>query len=351
MSLRDELLRRFPALVNLPPGSYAVGGAVRDLLVAREPADVDVATADPLAAAEHVGPRVIRLGNQEHLSAWRVVAGEHVYDFAALLDGDLEADLARRDFTINAIAVDLETGALHDPHDGRSDLSSGVVRMVDASNFDDDPLRVLKGVRLAVVLGFEIESGTLAAMRDRAALIVTMAAERVSYELELILGAGRLRAALLLLQAAALDGPLGLTIPDSIHADDVPASAAWALVVRDPQVFGKRWRWSEARVREVTALQRLVEAHDVVALYDAGEPVAAQLPSLLRALGRDDRLDLPDFSLRPLLSGEEIGALTGIAPGPGLGALKRGMLEAQLRGQVRDRNEAEAWVSARSQSR
>ena len=87
---------------------------------------------------------------------------EHVYDFAELLDHDIDADLARRDFTINAMAVHLGSGALLDPHGGQRDIERGVVRMVHAENFDDDPLRVLKGVRMAVKYDFTIEDGNAA---------------------------------------------------------------------------------------------------------------------------------------------------------------------------------------------
>jgi hypothetical protein len=96
MPLRDELLALFPALRNLPLGAYVVGGAVRDLLRGAPPADVDVACLDAAACAETLGRKVIRLGREEHISAWRVVDGEHVYDFAALLDGTIDADLGRR---------------------------------------------------------------------------------------------------------------------------------------------------------------------------------------------------------------------------------------------------------------
>src|SRR5690349_11037032 len=115
MSWRDSLVHRFPALAHLPPRSYVVGGAIRDLLMGREPADADVACDDPLAAAHTVSNRVIRLGGEEHLRAYRVVLPEHVYDFAELLDHDIAPDLARRDFTVNAMAVDLQTGELLDP--------------------------------------------------------------------------------------------------------------------------------------------------------------------------------------------------------------------------------------------
>src|SRR5207302_10593675 len=141
---------------------------VRDLFFGAAPADVAVACLDPLACARTLGRKVIRLGREDHLSAWRVVDGAHVYDFAALLDGSIDADLARRDFTINAMAVDLGSGALLDPYEGREDLRRRLVRMVDASNFDDDPLRMLKAVRMAVRFGFAIDDATLAAIRARA---------------------------------------------------------------------------------------------------------------------------------------------------------------------------------------
>src|SRR5690349_3254858 len=103
MSLRDDLFRLFLDLRKVPLPAYVVGGAIRDLLLGREPKDVDVASADPLAAARAISERVIRLGKGEHLSAYRVVRGPHVYDFAELLDGDIVVDLARRDFTVNAM--------------------------------------------------------------------------------------------------------------------------------------------------------------------------------------------------------------------------------------------------------
>ena len=96
--------------------------------------------------------------------------------------------------------------------------------------------------------------------------------------------------------------------------------------------------------REVAILQQLIDHHDRIALYDAGEQIATQLPALLHAVGRDDRLDMPDFSIRALLTGDEIAELTGVERGPRLGAIKRALLEAQVRGEVQSRDEAEAHV-------
>ena len=335
MSWRDELTRRFPALTQLPPGCYVVGGAIRDLLLGREPNDVDVACLDPLGAARTVGSKIIRLGDQEHLSAYRVVLPEHVYDFAALLDGNVADDLARRDFTVNAMAVDLANGALLDPHGGQQDVRDRSVRMVRAENFDDDPLRTLKGVRMAVKYGMTVDEATIDAIREHAPKLARVAKERVMFELSVIFSSNAFREAVELLHRMALDEVLGFHVRE-FHADDVSFAGALALL------GGDHWGWSHALLREVHTLRRLIDHHDRLALYDAGEAVARQLPAILRALGRDDALDLPDFSIRPLLTGDEIG----IPPGPELGRVKRALLEAQVRGEVTTKEEARAFVTA-----
>jgi len=341
--LRDELLRRFPRLKQLPPDCWVVGGAIRDLLLKIEPADVDVACDDPRACADSIGGRVVRLGTQEHLSAWRVVVdGSVIYDFAELLDHDIEADLNRRDFTVNAMGIELGDGKLLDPYDGRRDLDRKLVRMVVPENFDDDPLRCLKGVRMAVKHRFHITEGTVEAMRARAELITRVAAERVTFELSIIFSSSRFRSALEWLHATRLDVPLFGREIDArrFQSDDVSLAGAYALLVENPKQYAKRWRWSADLLREVVALKALLESHSLVDLYDAGESAARQLPALLGAVGRDPNVAMPDFSTRALLNGEEIG----LPEGPDLGRVKRALLEAQIRGEVRTRDEAMDFV-------
>jgi tRNA nucleotidyltransferase/poly(A) polymerase len=348
MTLRDDLLRLFPRLRDLPMHAYVVGGAIRDLTLGTPPADVDVACLDPLACARALRRKVIRLGREEHLSAYRVVDGPHVYDFAALLGGSIDADLARRDFTINAMAVDLESGELLDPHQGRADLGRRVVRMIDAANFDDDPLRMLKAVRMAVRFGFEIDAETLNAIRIRAKRIADVSVERVAYELTVIFSANAFRRAVSLLRETELDVPLfGHSLDAGVHADDVPLAAALALLVDDAHAFAKRWRLSDALMRETQTLQRLRDSHSLLDLYDAGEPVARQLPPLLRALGRDDRVAFPDFAIRPLLTGDEIAAIAHIEAGPRVGVLKRALLAEELEGRITSREAAEKFIRDR----
>jgi tRNA nucleotidyltransferase/poly(A) polymerase len=346
MKWREELTRRFPALAYLPQDAYVVGGAVRDLLLGREPDDVDVAAPDALPCANALGRKVIQLGVEERLRAYRVVDGDRVYDFADLLDGSLDADLRRRDFTINAMAVDLVRDELVDHHGGEADLGKGIVRMVEAKNFDDDPLRLLKAVRMAVKYGFTIAPETLQAIRSRAPKIVEVAVERVTFELTAIFSTPATVRAVKLLRETGLDRPLFGKQLETPMANAVPLAGILALLVDDPKAYAERWRWSDALLRDVQAMQRLLGTlgHDPVALYNAGEAVARALPATLLALDLDPGVEMPDFATRALLDGAEIAAVTGLAEGKDLGAIKRALLEAQLRGEVRDRDEAEAFV-------
>jgi len=338
--LRDALLKRFPELATLPPHTEAVGGAVRDVLLHVMPLDVDVECDDPQRCASALG-KVITLGRGD-LTVYRVVVNDRVYDFSR------KTDLRRRDFTINAIAVNLTSGDVRDPFDGQRDIERRLVRMIHARNLEDDPLRMLRGPRLAVRFDFTIDEDTTTAIRRRAARVVRVAAERVTYELHAIFSAGKFRRALRLMNETALDEPLfGYEVDASrFHADDVSLAGAYALLLRDPRKFAERWRWSDALLHEVLTLQELLHHANVIALYDAGEKIARQLPPLLRAIGRSDMPTMPLFTTKALLNGREIASLTKLEPGPQLGAVKRALLVAQLRGDVRTRAEAEQFVTS-----
>src|SRR5262245_24294602 len=148
--------------------AWVVGGAVRDELLLRPVLDVDVACADPRAAAHRFADRhggaVFPLS--ERHGAWRVVAdgSAETVDFTPLGEG-IDADLASRDFTFNAIAEHVERGEKYDPHDGGADLRAGVVRAVSETVFADDPLRLLRAVRFEDELGFRMDVRTEALLR------------------------------------------------------------------------------------------------------------------------------------------------------------------------------------------
>ncbi|MDE2898010.1 MAG: HD domain-containing protein, partial [Chloroflexota bacterium] len=127
----------------------------------------------------------------------------------------LEADLSRRDFTINAMAQDVLSGRIIDPHGGLADLVAGRIRAVGTADdrFREDPLRVLRCVRFAAQLGFDIEAGTLAAARRTAGELRHVSAERIGAELNLtLLSQEPGRALVTLLEI----GVLGLVMPELI---------------------------------------------------------------------------------------------------------------------------------------
>jgi poly(A) polymerase len=177
--------------------SYLVGGFIRDLFLKRDTADIDIAlAADALEIAprlaDALGGSFIRLDEANKMG--RVVVdkkapsgGRWQLDFAAF-EGSIEQDLGRRDFTIDAMAVDLAELArgdisLIDPFNGRADLKGRIIRAVAGTVFKSDPARLLRAVRLAAELDFTIDSQTEALIKRHALLIAGVAGERVREEL------------------------------------------------------------------------------------------------------------------------------------------------------------------------
>jgi putative nucleotidyltransferase with HDIG domain len=189
--------------------AWLVGGAVRDRLLGRPTDDVDVSLeGDPREAAQAIagatGGTAFQLSGA--FGAWRVVGPGHAWhvDLVTLRDGDIEADLAARDFTINAMAEPLAGGELLDPHGGRADLEARRVRMVSEDAFADDPLRTLRAVRLVTELELELEPATAAAASRHAGAIDRVAPERVFGELKRVVTADRARQGLELMDAHGL---------------------------------------------------------------------------------------------------------------------------------------------------
>jgi poly(A) polymerase len=138
--------------------------------------------------------------------AWRVIGPERRWqvDLTPVQGGTLAEDLARRDFTVNAMARPVDGGATVDPHGGAGDLAAGRLRMVAEAAFDDDPLRVLRLARFACELGLEPEPETVAAAARRAPRIGEVAAERVFAELRRVVAADAVLAGLALMERLGL---------------------------------------------------------------------------------------------------------------------------------------------------
>jgi poly(A) polymerase len=181
--------------------AFVVGGAVRDAILGRPAGDIDVATdGDPQmfgeGLASALGWNSTPLDDKRGILRIAPHGGVGLHFDVAPLRGGIDEDLGHRDFSIDAMAFPLsgssapgEIDDLVDPHGGRRDLESGVVRALSPQVFSDDPVRLMRAQRLASQLKFAIEEHTADAMKERAGLVTTVAPERVREELIKILEA------------------------------------------------------------------------------------------------------------------------------------------------------------------
>lgn len=185
--------------------SYLVGGAVRDALLGRDTADLDISVAGDARKlawelADALGGRYVLLDELHQVArAVLVREGRRWFVDLSTLRGDILSDLGSRDFTIDAMALPLiqadgstperwlSAEQLIDPYGGVADLGRRQVRAVGPGVFQRDPVRLLRAVRLAAQLGFSIEAVTQELLRSQAALVAGGSAERVRDELCLML--------------------------------------------------------------------------------------------------------------------------------------------------------------------
>lgn len=186
---------------------WVVGGTVRDELIGRATADLDLATAGDPALQARALARALRVpvfALSEAFGAWRLVGDGWQIDVSVLQGATIGEDLAQRDLTVNAIARPIAGGGLIDPYGGEQDLAARRLRMVSERAFDADPLRVLRLARLATVLGFGSDPATVAAAAERAPLIRGVAGERVFAELRELIAAPAVVAGIRLLDELGL---------------------------------------------------------------------------------------------------------------------------------------------------
>ena len=197
--------------------AWLVGGAIRDRLLGRLTADIDVAVeGDPREAARAVaraGGRAACFSMSDEFGSWRVVARDRSWqvDVQPLQGHSLEEDLALRDFTVNAIAQPIGGGDLIDPLGGARDLRSGILRTASPRAFERDPLRVLRLVRVAIEIGLEPDDQAAEGAARIAPALSGVSAERVFGELRRILAADDARAGLEMMAAL---GATAVVLPE-----------------------------------------------------------------------------------------------------------------------------------------
>jgi poly(A) polymerase len=204
--------------------AFWVGGCVRDFLLGREPGDYDIATSARPEQIEKLFKRTVAVGKK--FGVMVVLEGGHQFQVATyraeadyrdgrhpeqVAFGDAQADAQRRDFTVNGLFYDPIAEKLHDWVGGEKDLRAKIIRTIGVpeERFAEDHLRLLRAVRFAAQLGFEIEPQTLAAVRSLASKIELISAERIRDELiKLFSPPHAARGLVLLLKSGLLPGVL-----------------------------------------------------------------------------------------------------------------------------------------------
>ena len=318
--------------------AWVVGGAVRDELLGREVVDLDVACREPQAAARAYAKRSggAPFPLSERHGAWRVaLENGRTVDFTPL-PGVIEDDLATRDFTINAIAAPLAGGEPADPYDGRADLEAKVVRALSPRVFEDDPLRLLRAVRIEDELGFRLEPETERLVRQYAGLVTQPAGERTLAELVRLSVEGYRRA-----DDLGLLAPLGGS-SDGLGRAELVDRPAFRLVA----VLGdslRRFPISNELKRYTRALLRAERPPDPSprAIYRFRRATEPWAPDALAFVGASELTDAVleardrDPS-EPLLRGDELG----LAPGPEIGRILELIAEERAAGTISTREEA-----------
>jgi tRNA nucleotidyltransferase (CCA-adding enzyme) len=339
---------------------YLVGGAVRDRLLGRGRADVDVVVvgdAGELARALGAAP----IAEHERFATAKVELGGHEVDIAAARTetypepgalpvvapaASVEEDLARRDFTINAIAIPLNgTPRLVDPHGGQADLERGLLRVLHAASFVDDPTRAIRAARYAARFGFALEEGTESLLRE--ANLATVSADRQRAELLRLAGEPTAIRAFELLAEWGVVRPmpggirLAAAVADLLATDlwreEAPLAPALLAAALEP-----------AGAEAVLAAAAPARPSEGVELAHRHRPIELVLARALGGAWLDDYVAHWRL-VRLEIDGDDLIA-AGVPEGPAVGRGLAAALRAKLDGEVEGREEelATALAAARA---
>ncbi len=336
--------------------TYLVGGAVRDLLLGKSaPDDLDIAVdghvdalaarlGEPEATHERFGTASVQLGKTRiDLAQTRTETYAGPGSLPTVTPAGIEADLGRRDFTVNALALPLAAdGSLLDPHAGRDDLAAGLLRVLHPGSFRDDPTRVLRAARYSARLEFELDPATRGLIG--AVDLQTVSADRVRGELTRIAQEPTADVAIELLAEWGLPGfaaDAGRRVRSGLALLEDPS---WAALATRPQVLLASVSAGSALTERVAKLatarpDRASEAIDIAGNHDGIELVLA------RAAGAAwlDRYVAEWSRVRLEISGDDLLA-AGVGQGPAVGHALRATLIAKVDGELGGRSEELAFA-------
>jgi tRNA nucleotidyltransferase (CCA-adding enzyme) len=392
-ALPEPVRALLAALARAGHEAVLVGGCVRDRARGASVHDWDVATSAAPAELLALFPRAVPIGLRFGTVMVPTVAGP--VDVTQYRGPTLAADLARRDFTINAIAWDPVRRTPIDPHGGLADLAARRLRAVGRAEerLAEDPVRALRAARIAAELALEVDPALEAALPAAAAPLLGVAGERLGAELLRLLAAPAPLPGLALLRRSGLEAALvpgaredAPQVVAALGPDVTLRLAAWLRGTAAAAILS-RWRVARARRLAVANLLALHPADECAGADDAGarrlrkragseaqlaralalreaecaagsatDPAAvrARLAALRERLERTKAQAVARAELA--LSGAEVMACLGVGPGPHVGAALRHLLERVLEDPAENtperlRERLRAWSAAQPGAR
>ncbi len=321
--MHQVFLKAVPILEKIEKAGYEayfVGGSVRDYLLGKDIDDVDIATSALPQEVKAIFPKTVDVGI-EHGTILVLYKGTAYEVTTFRTDGEykdfrhpervtfirsLHEDLKRRDFTMNAIAMD-KTGKIIDPFNGKQDLTDKRIRTVGKAEerFQEDALRIMRGVRFVSQLGFEMEEATYRALEEYAPLLSHIAVERIYAEFSKLLEGEFLSKALTLLVDARIHHYLPelaeyekeiIKVAELCEATRLGEEELWALLLylcnpKNDEKFLRAWKMPVKKIREIrdikaAVLRREKEDWSEEMLYRTGLKIAKQAEKVYRTLKR-----------------------------------------------------------------
>lgn len=370
--------------------AYFVGGCVRDTLLHRPVKDIDIATSATPEEMIAIFPQIIPVGMEhgtvivryKHVS-YEVTTFRRETDYSdyrrpdeVIFIDDIAEDLARRDFTINAMAMNAD-GEVTDPFNGRKDLEAKTIRTVGSpkARFQEDALRMIRALRFASQLGFQIEEDTLQQMKQLRHLVQNVSVERITMECEKLFQGRDIPLALAYLQQTGMDRELPVwknlhhltdKLPKHMTAFVSFAEVLALFVFLEPKMSVRTWvkAWKCSNRQQKEAQQLLESVHvfeangvDCKLLYRLDEAYVRAFVHLINLLYPDSRQSenallsqkhaLPIQSKSDIvLDGHELAALfPHRKKGPWLGDMMDRLEDVIICGEVKNRKyELKEWI-------
>ncbi|RIW33127.1 CCA tRNA nucleotidyltransferase [Bacillus salacetis] len=353
---------------------YFVGGAVRDLLLGRRTNDIDIATSalpEEVKAVfsktidvgiEHGTVVVLHKGTPYEITTFR--SEKEYKDYrrpeSVTFITSLKEDLQRRDFTINAIAMD-SSGRVHDPFCGESDIKAKVIRTVGSAEerFKEDALRMMRAVRFMSQLGFEMEKDTFESIKQNGSKITHVSIERLSAEFEKLLHGRYKKTSIASLRETGLYQYLPglknevLKSLEELSVNQLTNEQMWMLLCYlsdECESLIRNWRLPVKKIKYISKAvtfmgDRMKKEWDCQSLYAAGLSMALDVEEACRAINQIHTIQEDDlkrkYELLPIknrsqlaITGNDILKWTGKTGGPWIKEILEKTEKAVIRGEI-----------------